>query len=110
MRAIIGLLHADMHQSGTVGSVCHLATSVITVAPGARGDEAVAKITKRSKSGKVMQDVSRIYFWGGIRLLSYNVRNILTVYFSTIGGGFYHQRGLYSYCTEQAQPTWTQTH
>lgn len=58
MRAIIGLLHADMHQRGTVGSVCHMATSVITVAPGMKGDEAVAKITKRSKSGKVMQDVS----------------------------------------------------
>ncbi|XP_041842018.1 elongator complex protein 5 [Melanotaenia boesemani] len=56
VRAIIGLLHADMHQKGTVGSVCHLATSVITVTPGMKGDEAVAKITKRSKSGKVMQD------------------------------------------------------
>lgn len=56
VRAIIALLHADMHQRGTVGSVCHLATSVITVAPGMKGDEAVAKITKRSKSGKVMQD------------------------------------------------------
>uniref|UniRef100_A0A8C9XJ09 Elongator complex protein 5 n=1 Tax=Sander lucioperca TaxID=283035 RepID=A0A8C9XJ09_SANLU len=56
VRAIIGLLHADMHQSGTVGSVCHLATSVITVVPVVKGDKAVAKITKRSKSGKVMQD------------------------------------------------------
>ncbi|XP_030609589.1 elongator complex protein 5 [Archocentrus centrarchus] len=56
VRAVIGLLHADMHQSGTVGSVCHLATSVITVAPGIKGDEAMAKITKRSKSGKVTQD------------------------------------------------------
>ncbi|XP_029382507.1 elongator complex protein 5 [Echeneis naucrates] len=56
VRTIIGLLHADMHQKGTVGSVCHLASSVITVAPGMKADEAVAKITKRSKSGKVMQD------------------------------------------------------
>lgn len=56
VRAIIGLLHADMHQRGTVGSVCHLASSVITVEPEMRGDEALAKITKRSKSGKVMQD------------------------------------------------------
>ncbi|XP_037614767.1 elongator complex protein 5 [Sebastes umbrosus] len=56
VRAIIGLLHADMHQRGTVGSVCNLATSVITVAPGMKGDEAVAKLTKRSKSGKVVQD------------------------------------------------------
>lgn len=56
VRAIIGLLHADMHQRGTVGSVCHLASSVVTVAPGMKGDEAVAKLTKRSKSGKVVQD------------------------------------------------------
>lgn len=56
VRAIIGLLHADMHQRGTVGSVCNLATSVVTVAPGMKGDEAVAKLTKRSKSGKVVQD------------------------------------------------------
>ncbi|XP_034532352.1 elongator complex protein 5 [Notolabrus celidotus] len=56
VRAIIGLLHADMHQSGTVGSVCHLASSVIQVAPGMKGEEAVAKITKRSKSGKVIQE------------------------------------------------------
>ncbi|XP_028284987.1 elongator complex protein 5 [Parambassis ranga] len=56
VRGIIGLLHADMHQRGTVGSVCHLATSVISVASGMKGDEAVAKITKRSKSGKVMHD------------------------------------------------------
>lgn len=62
MRAIIGLLHADMHQKGTVGSLCHLASSVITVAPGPRGDEAVAKITKRSKSGKVTQDVRCVSF------------------------------------------------
>ncbi|XP_074479104.1 elongator complex protein 5 [Sebastes fasciatus] len=56
VRAIIGLLHADMHQRGTVGSVCNLATSVVTVAPGMKGDEAVAKLIKRSKSGKVVQD------------------------------------------------------
>ncbi|KAM4536978.1 elongator complex protein 5 [Odontesthes bonariensis] len=56
VRAIIGLLHADMHQRGTVGSVCRLANSVITVAPGPKGDEAMAKLTKRSKSGKVLQD------------------------------------------------------
>lgn len=56
VRSIICLLHADMHQRSTVGSVCHLATSVIIVAPGIKGDDAVAKITKRSKSGKVMQD------------------------------------------------------
>lgn len=63
-RAVIGLLHTDMHQRGTVGSVGHLATSVITVAPGTKADEAVAKITKRLKSGKVIQDVG-IATWGG---------------------------------------------
>ncbi|KAM4611531.1 elongator complex protein 5 isoform 1-T2 [Polymixia lowei] len=56
VRTIIGLLHSDMHQRGMVGSVCHLATSVITVTPGVRGNEAVAKTTRRSKSGKIMQD------------------------------------------------------
>ncbi|XP_037532101.1 elongator complex protein 5 [Nematolebias whitei] len=56
VRAVIVLLHADMHQKGTVGSVCHLATSLIAVAPGGKRDEAMAKITKRSKSGKVLQD------------------------------------------------------
>ncbi|XP_020779654.1 elongator complex protein 5 [Boleophthalmus pectinirostris] len=56
VRTIVGLLHADMHQKGTVGSVCHLATSLITVAPGNVGDTCVAKITKRTKSGKVLQE------------------------------------------------------
>lgn len=56
VRAVVALLHADMHQRGTVGSVRHLATSVVTVSPGIKGDEALAKITKRSKSGKVLQD------------------------------------------------------
>uniref|UniRef100_H2TVT7 Elongator complex protein 5 n=1 Tax=Takifugu rubripes TaxID=31033 RepID=H2TVT7_TAKRU len=56
-RAVVGLLHTDMHQRGTVGSVGHLATCVITVSPGTKADEAVAKITKRLKSGKVIQDV-----------------------------------------------------
>lgn len=56
VRAVLGLLHADMHQRGTVGSVCHMASSVIQVAPGVKGDEALAKITKRSKSGKVIQE------------------------------------------------------
>lgn len=56
VRAIIGLLHADMHPRGTVGSLSHLASCVFTVSPGVKGDETVVKITKRSKSGKVTQD------------------------------------------------------
>lgn len=68
-RAVIGLLHTDMHQRGTVGSVGHLATSVITVAPGTKADEAVAKITKRLKSGKVIQDVGIATWVGGMLTL-----------------------------------------
>lgn len=56
VRGIIGLLHADMHQRGTVGSVCHLATSLITLAPSTTKDKCIAKMTKRTKSGKVLQD------------------------------------------------------
>ncbi|KAK7909838.1 hypothetical protein WMY93_014522 [Mugilogobius chulae] len=56
VKTIMGLLHADMHQKGTVGSVCHLATSLITVAPGKAGDNCTAMITKRTKSGKVLQE------------------------------------------------------
>nr|XP_057924168.1 elongator complex protein 5 [Doryrhamphus excisus] len=54
IRNIVALLHSDMHQLGTAASLCHLATSLITVAPGLHGSE--AKITKRLKSGKVLQD------------------------------------------------------
>ncbi|XP_051919481.1 elongator complex protein 5 [Hippocampus zosterae] len=50
---VIGLLHSDMHPRGTVGSLCHLATSLITVKTVLRGDHAT--ITKRLKSGKVLQ-------------------------------------------------------
>ncbi|CAL9694744.1 unnamed protein product [Knipowitschia caucasica] len=56
VKTIMGLLHVDMHQKGTVGSVCHLATSLISLAPGNRSDSCVAKITKRTKSGKVLQE------------------------------------------------------
>lgn len=75
-RAVIGLLHTDMHQQGTVGSVGHLATSVITVAPGTKADEAVAKITKRLKSGKVIQDVC-ISTMGLLFLHHYRMLNVI---------------------------------
>lgn len=78
VRAIIGLLHADMHPRGTVGSLCHLATCVITVAPGVRGDETVVKITKRSKSGKVTQDVS-IFLWEDFHK---RIPSLLVLFFS----------------------------
>lgn len=111
MRAIIGLLHADMHQKGTVGSVGHLATSVITVTPGTKPDEAVAKITKRLKSGKVLQDVG-VSFGQGLfsvpMLLKMNAvfGNCLSLF---SGRGFLHQRGSYGHSTEQDEPTLPQT-
>lgn len=110
VRAIIGLLHADMHQRGTVGSVCHLATSVITVAPGMKGDEAVAKLTKRSKSGKVMQDVSCVSFGMTVLFLHCYILLTLVCFFCwSSGGGFQYQRGSYSHGAEQAQSCWRQT-
>ncbi|KAM9827655.1 elongator complex protein 5 [Neosynchiropus ocellatus] len=56
VRAVIGLLHTDMHQQGIVGSIRHLATTVISVAPGQKSGDAKVKIIKRLKSGKVMQE------------------------------------------------------
>uniref|UniRef100_A0A4W5QBC5 Elongator complex protein 5 n=1 Tax=Hucho hucho TaxID=62062 RepID=A0A4W5QBC5_9TELE len=37
VRAVVSLLHSILHQQGTVGRIRHMATSVITVAPGTRG-------------------------------------------------------------------------
>ncbi|KAJ3585647.1 hypothetical protein NHX12_014366 [Muraenolepis orangiensis] len=34
VKTTLGLLHSDMHHRNMVGSICHLATSVVTVAPG----------------------------------------------------------------------------
>ncbi|XP_057710841.1 elongator complex protein 5 isoform X2 [Corythoichthys intestinalis] len=51
---IVGLLHRDLHPRGTVGSLCRSAASVVAVDAGPRGAE--AKVTKRLKSGKVLQD------------------------------------------------------
>lgn len=56
VKTIIGLLHSDLHQTSVVGSVCHLATTVVSLAPGTKGPWAVARTTKRSKSGKVFQE------------------------------------------------------
>lgn len=114
MRAIIGLIHADMHQRGTVGSVCHIATSVIIVAPGMKGEEAVAKIAKRSKSGKVMQDVSFSILRTIILCPCAIKRNIkycfcLFYWGHSLGRDFQYQRGSHSYSAEQGPSTWTQT-
>ncbi|XP_012677535.1 elongator complex protein 5 [Clupea harengus] len=56
VKTIIGLLHSDMHQTSLVGSVCHLATTVISLGPRTQGQWALAKTTKRTKSGKVLQE------------------------------------------------------
>ncbi|KAB5579384.1 hypothetical protein PHYPO_G00194440 [Pangasianodon hypophthalmus] len=55
VRLIFGLLHTDLHQQGVVGTVSHLASTVISVTPVNNARYAVAKISHRKKSGKVMQ-------------------------------------------------------
>ncbi|MCJ8731584.1 hypothetical protein PDJAM_G00201360 [Pangasius djambal] len=55
VRMIFGLLHTDLHQQGVVGTVSHLASTVISVTPVNNARYAVAKISQRKKSGKVMQ-------------------------------------------------------
>ncbi|XP_028330919.1 elongator complex protein 5 [Gouania willdenowi] len=75
VRAVVGLLHADMHQRGTVGSVRHLASSVVSISPALKGDEAVAKITKRSKSGKVTQDEVTFSINGDLTLTIHSKQN-----------------------------------
>lgn len=60
---ILGLLHIDLHQQGTVRSICHLASTVITVAPVNNAHYAVAKTTHRKKSGKVIQEVNKLLFF-----------------------------------------------
>ncbi|TSL34598.1 Elongator complex protein 5 [Bagarius yarrelli] len=57
VRNIVGLLHADLHQPGIIGALSHLASAVITVKPVNNARYAVAKISQRKKSGKVMQKV-----------------------------------------------------
>lgn len=57
VKSIVGLLHADLHQSGVVASVCHLASTVISLTPRTNGQWVLARTTKRTKSGKVLQEV-----------------------------------------------------
>ncbi|XP_076829525.1 elongator complex protein 5 isoform X2 [Brachyhypopomus gauderio] len=56
IRMIFGLLHKDLHQQGIVGSICHLASTVISVTPVDITDYAEAKTMHRKKSGKVKQE------------------------------------------------------
>lgn len=62
VKTTLGLLHSDMHHRNMVGSICHLATSVVTVAPGHLCHEAVAKTIRRAKSGKISQAEERFSF------------------------------------------------
>ncbi|XP_051528914.1 elongator complex protein 5 [Myxocyprinus asiaticus] len=55
IKTIIGLLHSDLHQHGIEDIMCHLASTVISVAPVNNERHAVAKTTRRTKSGKVMR-------------------------------------------------------
>lgn len=56
IKTIISLLHSDLHQQGVVGIVCYLASTLISVAPANNERHSVAKTTRRTKSGKVMQE------------------------------------------------------
>lgn len=55
VRMIFGLLHTDLHQQGIVGTVSHVASTVISVTPMNNARYAMAKTSQRKKSGKVMQ-------------------------------------------------------
>ncbi|MBN3318581.1 ELP5 protein, partial [Atractosteus spatula] len=64
LKRILVLLHSDLHQHGMVDSVCHLASTVVTVTPysglgGVIGEavpQGIAMTTQRIKSGKVLQE------------------------------------------------------
>ncbi|KAG7271713.1 hypothetical protein CRUP_001297 [Coryphaenoides rupestris] len=62
VKTTLGLLHSDMHHRNLVGSICHLATSVVTLVTGNQWHEAVAKTTRRAKSGKISQAEERFGF------------------------------------------------
>ncbi|XP_052008420.1 elongator complex protein 5-like [Xyrauchen texanus] len=56
IKTIIGLLHSDLHSQGIVSILCHLASTVISVASVNNERHAVAKTTRSTKSGKVLQE------------------------------------------------------
>ncbi|XP_037400377.1 elongator complex protein 5 [Pygocentrus nattereri] len=56
VRMIFGLLHTDLHQQGIVDSICHLASTVISVTSVNHAHHAVAKTMHRKKSGKVIRE------------------------------------------------------
>ncbi|XP_051754483.1 elongator complex protein 5 [Ctenopharyngodon idella] len=56
IKTIIGVLHSDLHLQGVVGIVSHLASTVISLAPANYEHHAMAMTTRRTKSGKVMQE------------------------------------------------------
>ncbi|XP_041094287.1 elongator complex protein 5 isoform X2 [Polyodon spathula] len=62
VKRVIALLHSDLHEQGVVGSVCHVATAVVTVTPvsGSVSGEAepngIVRTLQRRKTGKVSQE------------------------------------------------------
>ncbi|XP_006627641.2 elongator complex protein 5 [Lepisosteus oculatus] len=64
LKRILVLLHSDLHQHGMVDSVCHLASTVVTVVPfsglggvvGEAAPQGIAMTTQHIKSGKVLQE------------------------------------------------------
>lgn len=54
---IFGLLHMDLHKQSIVGTVSHVASTVISVTPVNSASYAVAKTSQCKKSGKVKQKV-----------------------------------------------------
>ena len=84
MKTTLGLLHSDMHHRNMVGSICHLATSVLTVAPGHQCHEAVAKTIRRAKSGKISQAVSNFYVYYLVFRPQVLVANASTLFMKTV--------------------------
>ncbi|XP_066537203.1 elongator complex protein 5 [Hoplias malabaricus] len=56
VRMIFCLLHTDLHQQGVVGSICHLASTIITVTSVNNAHYAAAKMIHRKKSGKIVKE------------------------------------------------------
>ncbi|XP_064409043.1 elongator complex protein 5 isoform X2 [Latimeria chalumnae] len=63
VKRVVALLHTDLHEQGVVGSVCHLAGTVVMVAPAPKRPSAetdveplaLATIVQRKESGKVIK-------------------------------------------------------
>ncbi|MGH0180242.1 UNVERIFIED_CONTAM: hypothetical protein FKN15_017497 [Acipenser sinensis] len=62
VKRVVALLHSDLHEQGVVGSVCHMATAVVTVTPvsGSVSAEAepngIVRTLLRRKTGRVSRE------------------------------------------------------